>query len=210
MELQELGVLRILALASAGVAAALLISFLVTRPRIHNATRLWLALAIGVLPLGAALLGNLAGFEATKSREFCSSCHVMVPYAADAADPESESLAALHSRNGAFGDESCYVCHRDYEMFGAVTTKIGGMHHLWGFLTQYDGKGGDPADIELRKPYSALAICARCHSTELPGWRDEESHQLMADEIASGEVSCADAECHGPAHPVRQRLEARR
>ena len=66
--------------------------------------------------------GNIAGYEATKTRRFCGSCHVMTPYAKDSEDVASTSLAARHSRNDAFGAENCYACHADYGMFGTVTT----------------------------------------------------------------------------------------
>ena len=45
--------------------------------------------------LGAA--GLLAGYEATKSRHFCGSCHVMTPYSADSDDLHSTTLAARHA-----------------------------------------------------------------------------------------------------------------
>jgi hypothetical protein len=96
--------------------------YLVRRPQISAATRLWLLVGVGLLPIGAALTGNLAGFEVTKQRTFCGSCHTMTSRVRDAGDPSSQSLAAKHSRNAAFGGESCYTCHEDYGMFGAITT----------------------------------------------------------------------------------------
>jgi cytochrome c-type protein NapC len=39
----------------------------------------------------------------------------MGPYVRDAEDPGSQSLAAIHSRNNRFGEQSCYVCHADYK-----------------------------------------------------------------------------------------------
>jgi cytochrome c-type protein NapC len=119
----------------------------------------------------------------------------MVPNARDAADPQSVTLAAMHSRNAAFGDESCYHCHRDYGMFGAVTTKLAGMKHMWRHYTR------DPADpIALYKPYPN-SNCTVCHSTTLPGWKDEPEHQAVMDDIAAGKVGCASKGCHGPPHP---------
>src|SRR5262245_20023645 len=87
----------------AGLSAMLVLWYLVRRPRLTRATKIVLLFGIGVLPLGAAMSGNYAGFEATKQRRFCGSCHVMTPYAADSGDPQSASLAARHGRNAMFG-----------------------------------------------------------------------------------------------------------
>src|SRR5439155_13741525 len=106
------------AFTCAGLAAALLIWYLVARPKLTRSTKLLLLLGIGVLPLGTAANGNVAGFHATETRRFCSSCHVMTPFGDDSSNPGSTSLAARHARNEMFGDENCYMCHADYGMFG--------------------------------------------------------------------------------------------
>ena len=108
------------ALACAGASALLVLWYLVRRPQLTHATKLVLLAGIGILPLATATTGNVAGFEATKTRRFCGSCHVMTPYSNDSADPHSTTLAARHARNGMFGDENCYACHADYGMYGTV------------------------------------------------------------------------------------------
>ena len=66
---------------------------------------------------------------------------------ADANDAESlHRLAAIHSRNASSSEtSSCYVCHKDYGMFGYAMTKLGGMGHVYMFLSEYmwydDGRG---------------------------------------------------------------------
>ena len=65
------------AIACAGTSALLVIWFLVRRPPLTNATKLVLLLGIGVLPIATAATGNVSGYESTKSRTFCGSCHVM-------------------------------------------------------------------------------------------------------------------------------------
>lgn len=112
--------LELATVAAAAAAALILVWFLAARPPLVWATKLWLLFGAGVLPIGAALLGNVAGFETTKERRFCASCHLMQPFTEDAADRESTSLASMHSRNARFGGESCYVCHADYGLFGAL------------------------------------------------------------------------------------------
>jgi len=142
----------------------------------------------------------VAGFEYTLKRDFCGSCHVMGPYLRDAEDPKSNSLAAMHSRNHKFGENSCYTCHADYQMFGAITTKQNGMKHLFKYLTEYastgpDGEGGPP--IHLYKPFKSGA-CMQCHSATAKKW--VETHGDSAEAIRSGEMNCID--CHNEIHPL--------
>jgi nitrate/TMAO reductase-like tetraheme cytochrome c subunit len=193
------------ALVCAGLAAVLLIWFLIARPALTRGTKLVLLLAIGLLPLGTAANGNVAGYEATKSRKFCSSCHVMTPFGDDSSNPGSTSLAARHGRNAAFGDENCYTCHADYGMFGTVTTKIGGMRHVYEYALHFHQLSLEEAlpRIHIRQPFPN-ATCMRCHSTEAPGWRRVGDHRSLIDPLRDGSVSCASSGCHGPAHPFAQ------
>jgi cytochrome c-type protein NapC len=190
-------VLRLAALASALCAVAILVWYLVKRPALGRSTKIVLLFGLGVMPLVVALTGNIASFEYTLKREFCGSCHVMLPYTQDAADPTSTSLAAIHSRNQTFGHESCYTCHADYQIFGAVTTKMNGMKHLMMYITEYSGTGplgeGGPK-IHMYKPFQNK-MCTRCHSTEAPRWGKVEDHAGSLPEIRTGDVKCLD--CHG-------------
>jgi cytochrome c-type protein NapC len=161
-----------------------------------------LLLGIGVLPLTTAATGNVAGYEATKSRRFCGSCHVMTPYAADSNDSHSTTLAARHARNALFGDDNCYACHADYGMYGTVTTKLGGLRHVYEYVMHYHDMPLDEArqKIHIRTPFKN-ATCMHCHSTEGPTWNATKEHASLLDRIRAGTVSCASAGCHGPAHP---------
>ena len=103
--------------------------YMVRRPHLHRTTKVMLLLGLGLLPAIVSLTGNIASFGYTMSRPFCGSCHVMGPYLRDAEDPKSNSLAAIHSRSHKFGGDSCYNCHADYQMFGAITTKASGNEH---------------------------------------------------------------------------------
>jgi cytochrome c-type protein NapC len=189
---------RIAALALATIAAAMLIGYLVRRPPLSPAVRLWLLAAVGIFPVGAVLTGNVSGLEVSKQRSFCASCHPMDPYTRDAADPNSNSLAAIHSRNRSFGHESCYACHRDYGLFGTATTKLGGLRHAWAY---YAGTWNEP--IRLYRPYSNSS-CTYCHSTTLSGFAEEPEHAAMEEELARGTISCAADGCHGPPHPLAE------
>jgi hypothetical protein len=195
----------VFALGCAGLAAALLLWYLIARPRLGRSTKIVLLLGIGVLPLGTAATGNVAGFNATKTRTFCGACHVMTPFNEDATSAGSTSLAARHSRNEEFGSEACYMCHADYGMFETVVTKMGGMRHVYEYGVHFRQLSLDEAlpRIHIRRPFPN-STCMRCHSTENPGWRRVGDHKSLLDQVRAGEVSCASNGCHGPAHPFAQ------
>ncbi len=204
--------LKLVALLCAACSLVVMAWYLVRRPHLDRTTKVLLLLGLGVLPAVVSLTGNIASFEYTMSRPFCGSCHVMGPYVRDAEDPASMSLAAIHSRNGKYGEDSCYVCHADYQIFGAVTTKLNGMRHLYYYVTQYantgpDGEGGPP--IHIYKPFTNDK-CMQCHST----WGKQylETHGEQVDAIRAGDVNCID--CHSEIHPLalsrRPKKEARR
>jgi cytochrome c-type protein NapC len=159
-------------------------------------------LGIGVFPIATAGTGNVAGYHATKATNFCGSCHVMTPYSDDSEDAASTTLAARHARNALFGDENCYACHADYGMFGTITTKLGGMRHVYEYTLHFHQLTVDEAlpKIHIRNPFPN-ATCMRCHSTEVPGWQRIGDHRSLLDQLRAGTVSCASEGCHGPAHP---------
>ena len=103
--------LKATALVASVISIIILLWYLARRPPLGRMTKVLLLFGLGVMPLGVALTGNIAGFEYTLKREFCGSCHVMLPYTQDAADPKSTSLAAVHSRNHSFGEEKSDRSH---------------------------------------------------------------------------------------------------
>jgi nitrate/TMAO reductase-like tetraheme cytochrome c subunit len=195
----------VFALVCAGLAAVVLLWYLIARPSLSRTTKFLLLLGIGILPLGTAATGNVSGFAATKTRTFCGSCHVMTPFNDDASNPGSTSLASRHSRNEEFGKDACYMCHADYGMFETVVTKIGGMRHVYEYALHFHQLSVDEAlpKIHIRNPFPN-ATCMRCHSTEAPGWRRVGDHRSLLDQARGGSVSCASSGCHGPAHPFAQ------
>jgi cytochrome c-type protein NapC len=191
------------AIICAAIAALILVWYLVRRPQLTRTVKLALLLGIGVFPAGTALLGNYHGYEESRMVPFCGACHVMTPYTKDLKDPTSTTLASLHGRNSAFGDEACYACHRDYGMFGTVTTKLTGMKHAYIYWRDFKDTPVEEAlpRIELYNPYPN-SNCMQCHSTALPGWEDTvPEHRGLSADLRSGAVSCASEGCHGPAHP---------
>lgn len=188
-----------IALGAAIIAAALIVYYLIKRPKLDTAAKLLLLCALGVFPVITAGSGNYAGFEQTTKREFCNGCHVMEPWIDDAEDPTSTSLSSIHARNDLFGERSCYTCHADYGMFGTVNTKMGGLRHVYHYLREYHDWPVAKAveEIRIRRPFPNKT-CTHCHSTELPGWQQVPDHRAMRD---PEEVGCASKGCHGPAHP---------
>jgi nitrate/TMAO reductase-like tetraheme cytochrome c subunit len=164
--------------------------------------KIWLLLGLGVFPIIVAGAGNLQGYETTKARVFCGSCHVMGPLASDSDNHLSASLSSRHARNELFGDENCYSCHEDYGMFGTVLTKMGGMRHVWLYYTQYRNMPIEEAkkEIHLLKPYPN-GNCMHCHSTEAEVWLKVPDHKASLLDVRNGHVSCASSGCHGYAHP---------
>ncbi|HEY4239300.1 MAG TPA: NapC/NirT family cytochrome c [Kofleriaceae bacterium] len=190
------------AIGCAGIAALICLWFLVRRPPLTRGTKLALLFGLGVFPLASAGTGNVAGFEATKERRFCGSCHVMTPYARDSEDPLSTTLAARHARNAMFGSANCYACHANYGMYGTVLTKLGGLRHVYEYTLHYRNMSLEEArrTIHIREPFQN-ATCMHCHSTELPTWKAVPEHASLLDRVRGGSPSCASAGCHGPAHP---------
>jgi cytochrome c-type protein NapC len=191
--------LKLVSLFTAAVAAILVAWYLIRRPRLHASTKLVLLAGLGLFPIMSAASGNMVGYEATTRRQFCNSCHVMEPWIDDVENPASTSLAASHSRNELFGDKSCYTCHADYGMFGAVQTKLTGLKHVMHYLADYRNVPVEVAieRIELFEPYPN-SNCTHCHSMKANGWAKVPDHAAMKD---PDQVSCASAGCHGPAHP---------
>jgi cytochrome c-type protein NapC len=204
--------LKTVAFFCALISLLIMAWYLVRRPHLQRSTKAILLIGLGLLPAIVSLTGNIASFGYTLTRPFCGSCHVMSPYLRDAEDPKSTSLAAIHSRNHKFGEDSCYNCHADYQMFGAITTKMNGMRHLYEYLTHYantgpDGEGGPP--IHLYKPFKNDA-CIQCHSTTAKTYLATHGDQL--EQIRAGEMGCID--CHNEIHPLalhrRPKQQARR
>ncbi len=203
---ESLGWMGTLAVASAIVAAVILVGYLVRRPSFDGTTRLWLLLGLGVFPIMSAGAANVSGFQATQSREFCGSCHVMEPHAADSNDANSTALASIHARNHFFGKDNCYTCHKDYGMYGFVLTKMGGMRHVYYYLTEYHDMPLERAkrEIRIRHPLPN-GNCMGCHTTTAPRWLSIGDHASSLAQVRDGSLSCASPGCHGFAHPVTKR-----
>lgn len=194
--------LVIAALFFALLSASIAVWYLLAKPPLTFYTKLILLAGIAVFPISASMSTSIEGYQVTQTQAFCGACHNMTPYTDDAMVPFNEGLAAVHSKNDLFGNRSCYVCHADYGMFGAVTTKIGGMHHVWAYYMTWN----DGDKIELYKPFSNDA-CTHCHSMTAPQWRETPDHKGAGEDLKSNKVSCLGAGCHGPSHPFSKPKE---
>lgn len=191
------------ALGATVLSTIIVLWFLFGRPPLDARTKVLLFGGMFVLPTAAALAGNLVGFQLTTQRSFCGSCHVMEPYTDDSRDPTSTTLASRHARNHWFGDQNCYTCHADYQMFGTVVTKISGLSHVYFYyFTEWGQMSKDQflKAVHINKPYTNTP-CLQCHSTETPAFLRVRDHKSALESIRAGEVGCASKGCHGPAHP---------
>src|SRR4051794_6011244 len=91
--------LGLAALVCCALSAVVLLGYLIQNPPLTAKIRARLLFALGVLPLAATVTSTAFGMHRTTDREFCGSCHVMATHLEDAMNPESNSLAARHSRN---------------------------------------------------------------------------------------------------------------
>jgi nitrate/TMAO reductase-like tetraheme cytochrome c subunit len=184
------------------LAAMIIVWYVIRRPPLTLGVKGALFMGLGVLPILTALVGNVEGLHATKNIEFCGSCHVMDAHVGDALDPNSMSLAAVHTRIKKIGDESCYTCHADYGIYGFVLTKLGGMGHVYEYLTGFSSMTLEEAlpKIHLKRPFKN-ENCMECHSTQGAIWGDLPDHRGLVDDLRSGQTSCVSAGCHGYAHP---------
>jgi cytochrome c-type protein NapC len=189
-------------IACALAAAVILVWYVVHHPPLVRSTKLWLLFGLGLLPISAATGANVQGYEATQHRAFCGSCHVMTPYEHDSDDPNSRSLASTHARNRYFGENNCYACHADYGMFGTVVTKLGGMRHVYLYITEFRNVTLEEARkrIHVVRPYPN-ANCMQCHSTTAAHWQNVPDHKSALPAVLAGQVGCASQGCHGFAHP---------
>ena len=177
---------------AAGIAVTLF-SLLKYRGR-TNSTASWavLVLSVCVLPPAAMLVGTPLVFERAERIEFCGSCHAaMKPYLTDMANPESQSLAAIHYRNRYIPQDQCYVCHTSFGLFGTLQAKLAGLEDVRRYYLKTYGH-----PISMRAPYPSEE-CLKCHADAVR-WRAQ--HTAVRDDLLSGRMRCFN--CHGSAHPA--------
>ena len=155
--------------------------------------RLLLLVSLIVLPGLIALSATSTVLETTKSVQSCASCHVMDPFVDDLLDPESTTLAARHYQNKWISEYQCYTCHTTYGAHGTFEGKRDGFRHWLLFVTR---TWEEP--ISYAGSYPNIN-CTDCHAGS-PSFDNVLSHQALATELATDQVSCTS--CHGPSHPL--------
>jgi cytochrome c-type protein NapC len=153
-------------------------------------------LAFIVLPVVAASIGASEHLENSKQTQFCLSCHIMEPWGKSLYVDDPSHIPAAHFQNHRIApDEACYTCHSDYGMYGAIRTKLEGMHHVY---VEYLGHPMNP--IHLYHPYEN-AQCLHCHL----GARSFEAdplHIAIMGDLKSEKLSCISSGCHDTIHNV--------
>jgi trimethylamine-N-oxide reductase (cytochrome c), cytochrome c-type subunit TorC len=158
---------------------------------------LWKMLAFAAMvgvPLAAVALANYHTFEGIHEVEACVRCHVMRPMANDMRDPESQTLAARHFKNGWIAKSQCYECHSDYGLAGNMAAKAEGYRHLARYTTR---TYTEPIVYRGRFPNDN---CLKCHLGKTP-FESVKSHTTVRALLTSSEMSCLN--CHGRSHPTR-------
>jgi cytochrome c nitrite reductase small subunit len=118
----------------------------------------------------------------------------MQPMATDMRDPESNTLAARHFKNGWIPKDQCFQCHSDYGLAGDLAAKMEGYRHLARYTT---ATYTEPIVYRGRFPNHN---CLKCHDGT-PKFEAVQSHQTVRGHLDDDTLSCLN--CHGRAHPTR-------
>lgn len=154
--------------------------------------RLALLLGLLILPAIAVLGGAGLAVERSSSTEFCLQCHEMADHGRSLFVADQRSMPAVHYQNRLVDREhSCYQCHKNYAMFGDLTTKIDGLKHVW---VHYIGP--EPETLELYQPYPN-ANCLHCHD-DGRSYLEATGHQGQFSLMQSNQKSCG--ACHKIGH----------
>ena len=191
--------------AMAAVALALVTAFTVivimVRPSLVTGTggRVLALVGIAVLPAVATTFGMNAQLEASKSTEFCLSCHAMEPYGESLLIDDVDHVPANHFQNSRVPrDHACFSCHTTYTMYGDAEAKLKGLRHLW-----INYLGTIPEKIELYEPFKNRE-CLHCHDGART-FEENDFHVEYREQLASNETSCL--ECHDVAHDIEHVAE---
>jgi cytochrome c-type protein NapC len=184
------------------IAAAIMSVTVFLRASEFSGTRAgrWLLFfALLVLP-SVIVTGSLTrSLHKATGRNFCLSCHEMEPYGKSLFIDDEEVVPAAHFQNHRVPPgTACYVCHKDYAMFGDIKTKLNGMRHLYAHYI-----GGIPDTIKLYRPYSNNN-CLSCHGGARNFIESEHhnSDEHPLSEITGGRLSCMAMGCHDVGHSV--------
>jgi hypothetical protein len=162
-----------------------------------SATAFWKLSAFATLvalPAATIAVANYHTFVGIHEVKACSQCHVMRPMVTDLRDPNSDTLASRHFKNGYIPDGQCYACHSDYGFAGDMAAKMEGFRHLARYTTRTYHE-----PIVARTRFDNHQ-CLKCHQGKTAFEGVHVHHDVIA-RLASSDMSCLN--CHGRAHPTR-------
>ncbi len=152
--------------------------------------------ALFAVPAATMAVANYHTIEGVHGVDSCNRCHVMTPMVTDMRDPDSNTLAARHYKNGWIPKDQCYQCHSDYGLAGDLRAKMEGYRHLARYTT-----------ATYQEPIHFRGVfhndnCLKCHAGT-PKFEAVASHTTVQPQLANSTLSCTN--CHGAAHPTRER-----
>ncbi|MBX3472949.1 MAG: hypothetical protein KF754_01035 [Planctomycetes bacterium] len=150
--------------------------------------------ALFAVPATTLAVANYHTIEGVHGVDACNRCHVMTPMVTDMRDPESQSLAARHFKNGWIPKDQCFQCHSDYGLAGDLHAKMEGYRHLARYTS-----------ATYTEPIKFRGVfrndnCLKCHEGT-PKFTAVPSHSTVRGRLADSSLSCLN--CHGRAHPTR-------
>ena len=143
-----------IAFASAVIAAAIMVNYLVRKPQLTGPVKATLILGIGVLPIITAMVGNMEGLASTEEQEFCGSCHTMDRHIEDA-NEDAAREEAIRRTEDFFRRMGCPVRLSDVAPVKVVPADI--VAHL---ERAGQTKLGEAADIDTAAVEAILARAA--------------------------------------------------
>jgi nitrate/TMAO reductase-like tetraheme cytochrome c subunit len=174
----------------------LLLWRMVKREGMSSTVKVWLLVAVAILPLSITFLSYVHGITASETVHACGACHVMKPWVDNLQDPNAETLAAVHYKNRYIQANQCYTCHSDYGLAGTMGAKLEGLGHIYRFTF-----GDYSHPIKIAHPYPNTR-CLHCHGQSQKFLKSDGHPKEDLPNLLNGKVSCL--ECHGPAHPEQK------
>jgi cytochrome c-type protein NapC len=180
------------------VLSIVLASIFLIRPSV-TAGAAWRTLAfIGlcVLPAMCVVGGLNTHMQRSEQRQFCISCHDMVPYGKSLYVDDPSHIPAQHFQNHRVpADTACYACHGDYTIYGPLKDKMAGLTRIY---MQYVSTPPNPITIPGGFKNDQ---CLHCH-LGARSFEENPVHAAIRDSLISNQMSCLTSGCHDTAHDV--------
>ncbi|GJM62682.1 hypothetical protein [Persicobacter diffluens] len=187
------GILKILAILVLIAEVILFYRLRKNRNRMTQTVRITVLFAIILIPIASIVFANYHVFVGMKETKSCVGCHVMAPMGNDLVDPQSQTLAARHFKNGWIQQEACYSCHEDYGFTGTIKGKLDGYRHLMRYMTNTYHE-----PIRYRGEFNNQN-CLNCHNGTEKFHAVQEHIPVLENIANTNSISCMN--CHGRAHP---------